>query len=139
MRSKATLALIEQVIMLLVFALAVVLCLRAFVWADARSRSSALRDQALVQAQSAAEVLKNCDGDFAAASELWGGSWDKAAWTVSFDAEWKQTDGEGSYLLRVSPKDGGLQYLGAASVEVFEDGLSLAVLDVAWQEVGSDG
>ena len=54
MRSKAPLAMIEQTVMVLVFALAAALCLQVFVWCDRQSRDSAARDQAVLCAQSAA-------------------------------------------------------------------------------------
>lgn len=139
MKSKAHLVLMEQAVMLLVFALAAALCLRAFVWADTQSQNGALRDQALVQAQSAAEVVKSCGGDLEAAAEHWGGSCTPSAWTVRFDGDWRQTDGEGSFRLRVTPKESGLRYLGSARVEVFQNETQLAALNVAWQEVEQGG
>lgn len=139
MRSKAPLALIEQVVMLLVFALAAVVCLWAFVWADAQSKETADRDQALIQAQSAAEVLKHCDGDCVAAAADFGGTWDGGVWTIQYDDDWQQTEREGTYLLQVSHEESGSDYLGLAAVEVFQEQKRLAELDVAWQEVGDDG
>lgn len=139
MRSKAPLSLIEQVIMLLVFALAAVLCLRAFVWADARSAENVRRDQALIQAQNAAEVLKSCGGDFTSAAEHWGGTWDGSEWTIPFDGHWQQATGDGTYLLRVSPMESELNYLGLAQVEVLQEETRLVALHVAWQEVAKDG
>ena len=136
MRSKAPLVIIEQAIMLLVFALAAVLCLRVFIGADARSAESTRRDQALVQAQSAAEVLKSCSGDFAAAAEYWGGNWDGATWTIRFDSDWRQVQTECAYLLRVSPLASDLPYLGLARVEVFREETLLAALETAWLREG---
>lgn len=135
MRSKAPLALIEQVIMLLVFALAAVLCLRAFVWADTQSARNDRCAQALVQAQNAAEVLKSYDGDFQSAAKIWGGNGNDAGWEIHFDRYWQQTEGRDTYLLRVTPEDSNLDYLGLARVEVFQNGDRLAALDIAWQEV----
>ena len=51
MRSKTPLALMEQVIMVLVFALAAALCLRAFVLSDRISRDCEERDRAIMAAQ----------------------------------------------------------------------------------------
>ena len=62
MRSKAPLALMEQMVMVLVFALAAALCLQAFALADRISRQNAERDQALVAAQNAAEQVKQVRG-----------------------------------------------------------------------------
>lgn len=135
MRSKAPLTLIEQAIMLLVFALAAVLCLQAFVWSEAASDRAAAQDQALVEAQSAAEVLKSCRGDFETAADLYGGSWNDGAWTICYDEQWQQTDADAAYLLRVEPQDSGSAYLGTAQVSVWEGDTGLVSLDLAWQEV----
>ncbi len=59
MKSKAPLALIEQTIMILVFALAAALCLRVFVWSEQTSKRDINRDRAVVEAQNAAEILKS--------------------------------------------------------------------------------
>ena len=99
MRSKAPLTMLEQAIMLLVFALAAVLCLQAFVWADSASKDIADMDAALIQAQSAAEVLKGCRGDMEKAVGIHGGTWDGQVWTVHFDKDWQQTPEQDTYQL----------------------------------------
>lgn len=139
MRSKAPLALMEQAIMLLVFALAAALCLRAFVWADTRSEDNAGRDRALLQAQSAAETLKSTRGDLNAAAGMLGGSVEGGVWTVRYDEEWNETEGEAEYVLRAAPEDSGSDLLGLAAVEVYRDEVCLARLDAAWQEVSAHG
>ena len=63
MRNKAPLALMEQLVMVLVFALAAALCVQALVLADNRSREMEHRDRALLEAQNAVETLKSCGGD----------------------------------------------------------------------------
>ena len=63
MRSKAPLVLMEQLVMVLVFALAAALCVQVFVLSDQTSRNYAARDRAAVAAQNAAEQLKGCGGD----------------------------------------------------------------------------
>ena len=59
MRSKASLFLMEQLVMLLVFALAAALCLGVFVRADRISEETHQRDQAVILACNAAELLKS--------------------------------------------------------------------------------
>ena len=59
MKSRASLQLIEQLIMVLVFALAAALCLRAFAEADSIAARTACRDEAVLTAQNAAELLKH--------------------------------------------------------------------------------
>ena len=56
MRSKAPLVMIEQMIMLLVFALAAVLCLQAFTTSKEISEESICRDRAVVEVQNAAAM-----------------------------------------------------------------------------------
>lgn len=58
MKNKASLALMEQLVILLVFALCAALCLQAFVAADGIARENQARDQALILAQNTAESLK---------------------------------------------------------------------------------
>ena len=58
-RSKTPLALMEQMVMVLVFALAAALCVQVFVLSDRTSRYGEARDRALLEAQSAAEALKS--------------------------------------------------------------------------------
>lgn len=135
MKSKAPLALIELAVMLAVFGLAAVLCLRAFVWADAESDGIAARDRAMAEAQSVAEVLKACRGDFERAAEIYGGAWDGTDWTVCYEENWVQGGSAEPYLLTATRAEEELAYLGAAEVCVFRGELCLVRLEVAWQEV----
>ena len=139
MRSKAPLALIEQAVMLLVFALAAVLCLRAFIWSDTASKQSAERDRAFLQAQCAAEAVKNDKGDFEAAAKRCGGSWNDQSWVIFYDEDWNVAEDTHTYTLRCVREESGTNYLGTAVVEVWKGERSLAGLTVAWQEVESDG
>ena len=58
MRSKASLSLMELLVMILVFALAAALCMQVFVHAQEISLETARRDEAVVLAQNGAELLK---------------------------------------------------------------------------------
>ncbi len=58
MKNKTSLLLMEQLVMILVFALCAALCLQCFVAADRISRETGLRDEAVLLAQNAAESLK---------------------------------------------------------------------------------
>lgn len=125
MRSKAPLALIEQTVMLLVFALAAALCVRIFVYADQTSRYHEARDRAVLEAQNAAEMLKR-----------FGGSVEK-----SYDESWQPTEGEAAYRLSTVYTDSGDTYLWTAEVSVSTaEGDVLFTLPVAGQrqEVGGD-
>ena len=140
MKNKAPLILIEQTVMVLVFALAAALCLQAFVWADRTSRHNADRDAAVLHARSAAEVLKSQHGSFTSAADFYGGIADGPSWEISYDENWNKTDSEPAFRLRVLPTEDTHAYLGSASVEVVTaDGKTLAALPVCWQEVTPNG
>lgn len=137
MKSKAPLVLMEQTVMVLVFALAAAVCVRAFVLSDTVSRTSAAQDAAVLQAQSAAEIYKNCRGDAAAAAERFGGSVKGGVWTVYWDDAWKQVSRaeDASFCLRIRPEKAAAR-LGSASVKLTEarDGKTLLSFPLAWQE-----
>lgn len=136
MKGKSALALMEQAIMLLILAVAAALCLQAFVWADANSKKSGNCDRAMVQLQSAAEILKAYRGDMDAAAGVFGGQTDENGWTVCWDENWEQTDAPGMYWLSVTPESALTEYLGCADLVLKqEDGTALGSLQVCWQEV----
>lgn len=131
MRSKTPLVLMEQLVMVLIFALAAALCLRCFVGADRLSARNALRDDGVLAAQTAAETIKGCGGDYEKAAELLGGQWSDGRITVDRDG----------LTLFVAPADSGNALLGSASIEVYagDDDRLLFDLTVLWQEVGGGG
>lgn len=134
MKSKTPLAMMEQIIMVLVFALAAAVCLRAFAWAGALSRQTDAESQALLRAESAAEVLKSYHGDYDAAISRLGGKWEDGCWRLSYDENWAP-DGD-VYRLTVEPENTEQDWLGTARVTVFDQrGRELVALVVGWQEV----
>lgn len=137
MKSKAPLSVIEQLVMLLVFALAAAVCLRALAWADNASRHSLDCDRALTEAQSAASVIQQTRGDVHAAAQMLGGSVREGCLVIEYDRAWNRTD-SGDILLKVTPVDSHLALLGRADVSVEMDGDWLATLDAVWQEVAED-
>lgn len=142
MRSRAPLALMEQLVMVLVFALAAALCLQVFVLSDRTSRRNEARDRAVLEAQNAAEELKSVRGDFDRLTDLRGGTWNGLLWGVSYDENWQLlTDGgQAAYYLLAAPADSGDPLLGQAEVTVFTAGGDvLASLPVAWQVPGAVG
>ncbi len=136
MKHKAPLALMELLIMLLVFALAAGLCLQAFSTAKQVSLENTRRDCAVLQAQNAAELLKYYHGDFSAAAEHYGGSYDGSGWSIYYDENWQMVPEQNSYLLLVEPQESGTASLGQAALTVHDrDGQLLFSLSFAWQEV----
>ncbi|MDD3347746.1 hypothetical protein [Oscillibacter sp.] len=142
MRSKAPLALMEQLVMVLVFALAAALCMQVFALSDRISRQNETMDRALLEAQNAAEILKNDHGDYEKAAREWGGEWNGAMWGLSWDASWTPVAASAApaYHMLVTPAEGGNALLGAADVTIYTaDGALLCTLPVGWQEVDGNG
>ena len=112
MKNKASLALMEQLMILLVFALCAALCLQAFVGADRIARENEARDEAAILAQNTAESLKA------------GLPIPEAPENLSLE------------VTHLPPEIPGL---AKAEVAIFsqETGNLLISLTVGWQEVGS--
>lgn len=147
MRSKAPLALMEQAVMVLVFALAAALCLRVFVSADQLSRTNQARDTAVLQAQCAAEAVKHAGGDaesaLSGAAAVLGGQYDRGLLQVDYAADWTPSSGpDCAYRLTARGVDSGTAGLGKALIQVStarEDPQVLFHLEIAWQEVDEHG
>ena len=138
MKSRAPLALMEQAVMVLVFALAAALCLRAFVLADGISRQVEATDRAVLWAESAADTLKARNGDLAQAAAELGGNLDGQRWIIPLDETWQETAGESAYTLTAQPIQSGQPLLGRAQIDIAEkNGESLFSLEVCWQEAGT--
>lgn len=70
MKHKTSLLLMEQLVMILVFAVAAALCLQIFSKSWDISEETARRDTAVILARNAAELLKATDGNLQAAEAL---------------------------------------------------------------------
>lgn len=147
-RDKTSLLLMEQLVTLMVFALAAAICLQAFVTADRRSRAMEDREKAAVLCQNAAETLKQKAGDIPAALAELGdvGQREGFGYFVSYGEDWSEFVPDGvrtsSYTLQVRPLDSGVAGLGKAQVTAYgreKSGMKeLFSLEVAWQEVTAD-
>lgn len=138
MKNKAPLVLMEQMIMLLVFALAAALCMQAFVKSDSLSKGSEARDGAVLAAQSAAETLRNYAGDWEKAAEyLQADRFDDASLTVTYDQDWQS--GGTAYTLEAQAVETEFEGLGKAEIRISSGEETLISLEVAWQEVIPDG
>lgn len=136
MKRNASLALIEQAIMLLILVVAAALCLRAFVWSDKKSLHYADRDRAMVELQSAAEILKAHHGNFSAAAASYGGDSSQTQWVLDFDENWNITANSGTYRICATTVTCDIDYLGRAMLTVQPiAGDPFAELTVSWQEV----
>jgi len=119
MRNKATLVLIEQLVMVLVFALAAAICLQAFVRAEQISRQTELRTEAAFAAQNAAEMLQ-IHKDIDKTIDVLGGQ----NGHVEYDA----------FSLSVASAETSIDGLESAKIEVFDmDQQLLFSIHTAWQ------
>lgn len=141
-RSKVPLVLMEQLVMLLVFALAAAVCLRIFIFADRASRQVQDRDRAAELVQNTAQVLQHTGGDFSRTAELLDAQyWDETSLMIDYDSDWALADKTMRYTLGASRASSGTPYLGKAQVwcRDEEEDRELFRLEIAWQEVVEHG
>ncbi len=140
MKSKAPLVMMEQMVMILVFALAAALCLRAFVLSDSMSKESERRDRAVLLCENLAEDVKNSAGsmqkEYAALAADGASQSDPILYY--YDGKGRRTEGPAVYRLEVEPvevEEGLAPYLGKAVVRALdeESGKELFNLEFAWQ------
>ena len=141
MKSKAPLILMEQMVMLLVFALAAALCLQAFVKSDSLSDRSERRDRAVTAAQTAAEAVRHCRGYLPEVAQLLGTEWQggEDGLVIAYDRDWKLAEDTMRYHLGVVLKNSGVDGLGMAQIWVRDESAEeqeaeLLRFDVTWQE-----
>lgn len=152
-RSKAPLAMMEQMVMVLVFALAAALCLQAFVRSDQISRRAEARDRASTLCQNVAELLRSNGGDAGEALRTVTGqclTTDRGDFTARFDENWELIEADRSfsagsqyYFAWVKELDSEVPGLGKAEIYVESvaptDGEVTRIfeLEAAWQEVSA--
>ena len=73
-RSKAPLSLMEQLIMVFVFAFAAAICLQAFVYSDRLSKDGTTKETAAVRATEVIETVKAYHGDLKKAADTLQGT-----------------------------------------------------------------
>ncbi|MBQ7017124.1 MAG: hypothetical protein IKL38_04725 [Firmicutes bacterium] len=125
MKNKTFLPLIEQMIMILIFALAAAFCLQGFASADRLSKRQAVLTEAVVTVQNTAEILKSSHGDYDLAAELLTG-------TVTDTGLQIQTE---DYTLTATAAEEQLDSLASAKIKVLYKTETLYELTVSWQEV----
>ena len=139
MKSKAPLMLMEQMILLTVFALVAALCVQAFVKSDEISTTSESRDQAVICVQSIAELVRYHHGDISAAANASGGSVADGMLQIAYDASWNVINGadNAAYLLYAKPLPADVVGLYKARIWVVANHTNqtdeLFSLEVMWQ------
>lgn len=127
-RSKAPLALMEQIIMILVFALAAAICLQAFVYSNHLSKTGEQRELAVTKAQQVTEYCKAKHGNLDNVSKALGGVRTSDGLKISYQDE------EMDVVLRVTESN---SYMEKATVTVMEQGGSeIYSMEIAWQRRG---
>lgn len=117
MKNKTSLLLMEQLVMVLVFALAAALCLSVFVKADQISQETVQRDEAVMLAQNAAEMLK-------------------ATADIELVRQKLESDAAAAgYRLEISPIESEIPLLGQAEISIWLDNEQIFNLRTGWQEV----
>jgi len=107
-RSKSTLFLIEQLIVIAVFAICAAACVSILTTAFFFTNDSASKSNAIIRAESTAELFKATGGDFATLSERLGGLATQdadtgAVITVFYDNSWNIDNGlHVSYVLKLT-------------------------------------
>ena len=139
MKSKAPLSLMEQLVMLLVFALAAALCLQVFVFSAQTSRWCEARDSAVTQVQNAAELVKANHGDLSRCAAQLGGSADGQLWQIGYDENWNISETGANYQLIITPLPTEHATLGSAEILAqTAAGDELFGVTVSWQEVDGE-
>lgn len=147
MKSKAPLLLMEQMVMLLVFALAAALCVQAFVKSDAVSARGEARDNAVIAAQTAAETIRLAGGDSeealaAAAAALPEAEFTGGTLRQYLDGDWNAVPAaspDAEYTLEAQPLPEEQPGLSKAAIEVAAHDGPLFSIEVAWQSPVNDG
>ena len=140
MNNKAPLTLMEQLIMILVFALAAAICLRMFALANTISSNVAEQEQAVLRVQNTAEALKMFRGDFDMLAESWGGKRTEEGWIIDYDKNWEETVEERPfYTVEAVKLDDEVPLLGSASVTANNrNGKQLFQIVVSWQVASNE-
>lgn len=142
MRSRAPLVLMEQIVMLLVFALASALCLQAFSKSDQISRRGEETGKAAVICQTTAEVIRSYGGDVqqalsSAAAQL-EARYDQGILWVEYDENWNP-GGKDAYRLTARSVESSVEGMNTVCVAMVREDETLFEINVAWQgELGGN-
>ena len=143
MRNKSPLALMEQLLMVLVFALAAALCLQGFVLANRISTRMENRNQAVTIAQNAAEIVKYYTGDYTQAAQQLNGTWDGHILHADYlpgnrigAASQPVIPSSQTEILHleITPADSSSPLLGTAQIKVLHNEEIIFEITAAWQE-----
>lgn len=141
MRSRAKLVMIEQIIMILVFALATTVCVRMFVLSERISKESEDADKAVLVAQNVAECLKR-DGITAYRQNKDVIPEAEDEWVTYYDSGWNLTGtkADGGFCLKVQELQSENEFLWQARITVGRvNGKEMFCIPVAGQREDGGG
>ena len=136
-KSKSTLALMEQAVMILVFAVAATLCVQAFVRAELYSDELYRRDRAVNLCQTVAETIKAKQGDRKAAAAVLDATETDRGLLLHYNKEWETVpESDAAYVLCLEETDrDGYMTVAQVRVTLIKSGEEVFALPVSWQEV----
>ena len=128
-RSKAPLALMEQIIMILVFALTAAVCLQAFVYSNNLSEEGDRKNQAASHAQEVVETCKMLSGDLEQVQQRLSGELTEDGIRIFYEED------RMTVVLEITEQT---EWIARAKVSVQdEDCKEIFRIDTAWQRGGS--
>ena len=134
--SKAPLVLMEQVIMVLVFALVSAVCIQAFALARTTSIRMSDRDHAMNISQTLAETVKAYSGNMEAVCGSLGGEIEGEQLVFYYDSGWesvsKSADASFRAVFAQEEQDGFCRY-GQITVSDTAEDQEIFSMRVAWQ------
>ena len=128
MKSKAPLVMMEQIVMVLVFALAAALCLQTFVLSGNISERTEEVNRAAIEAQNVAEELKS--------EGLKAYLQNTESFRIAFDHMWNKVKEpeQTEYILEICPINHSNEFFWQADIAVMrKDGAELFRIPVAGQ------
>lgn len=134
MKSKAPLAMMEQIVMVLVFSLAAALCLQTFVLSGKISKKTEAKNRAAVEAQNVAETIKAEGLDEYIEKQKFQQI--KEGYRIFLDEAWNEVSGEeqAEYYIDICPLNSDSEYLWFVDIIVTkQDGTELFCIPAAGQ------
>ena len=127
MKSKAPLVLMEEIIMVLVFAFAMAVCMKIFVFSYDVSGEVQNSSVAMFEAQNMAENIKRTRGEILSDDKSY----------IYYDENWNETSVKEDFYMEIV-KTEAHEGTGRAEITVYEGEDVLFGIPVVWQEVGYD-
>ena len=123
-KSKAPLVLMEQLIMILVFAITAAVCIQGFVHSVSLSRQSSLQWKAVTHQQEVVEVIKANQGNLQQAAEQLEGT------VTDNGLERFYLEDDMKVVVELLPTE---EYLQKANVTVYNRNKQIKEMEAAWQ------